>query len=176
MGIEPGLGFQGVLAGAVTVPEVIRSIQLEGPFGNRSADLTLDVLACGGTLPVNPGQLVDSPAMEAVLDHLKATYDLIVIDAPPVTAVSDAFSLLRRADGVAIVSWIGRSPRNLAESLLGVLESSGVSKLGVIANGAATGPRAGAYAAADLTPAPAAVAGENGSAAPVAPAVPTHER
>lgn len=141
MGIQPELGLQGVLAGATPVYEAIRSVQLEGPFGGRAAGRTLDVLACGSTLPSNPGQLLESPAMDAVLDHVKSTYDLVVIDAPPVTAVSDAFSLLHRVDGVMVVGWIGRSPRDLAEQLHETLEGSGAVQVGVIANGASSAPR-----------------------------------
>jgi capsular exopolysaccharide synthesis family protein len=141
MDVQPGLGIQGALAGATPVYEAIRSVQLPGPFGEPSAGLSLDVLASGSTLPSNPGQLIESPAMEAVLDHLKSTYDLVVIDAPPVTAVSDAFSLLHRVDGVVVVSWIGRSPRDLAEQLREALEGSGAEQIGVVANGMASAPK-----------------------------------
>ncbi len=160
MGIQPGLGLQGVLTGALSVHEAIRSVQLEGPFGGRSAGRTLDVLACGAALPSNPDQLIESPAMEAVLDHLKSTYDLIVIDAPPVTAVSDAFSLLSKVDGVVIVSWVGRSPRDLAEQLRETLEGSDATQVGVVANGVRSSvPGSDAYrresAAVTATPAAA---------------------
>ncbi len=176
MGIDPGLGLQGTLTGATTVFDAIRSVQLEGPFGGRSADRTLDVLACGGTLPSNPGQLIDSPAMEAILDHLKATYDLIVIDAPPVTAVSDALPLLRRADGVVVVGWIGRSPRRLGEGLREVLQSSGAAGLGVVANGMASSRRgAAAYAPGSFEPPPAPPSAGNGSDPQVRAPVPTRE-
>jgi capsular exopolysaccharide synthesis family protein len=176
IGIEPGLGLQGALTGAVSAYDVIRSVQLEGPFGGRSADRTLDVLACGATLPSNPGQLIDGPPMEALIDHLKATYDLVVIDAPPVTAVSDALPLLNRVDGVVVVSWIGRSPRRLAESLREVLGSSGAAGVGVVANGTASGsPGADAYPPGSFKPPPAAPLAENGSGPQVGQPVPTHE-
>ena len=37
--------------------------------------------------------------MESLLDEAKAIYDLVVIDTPPLTAVSDAFPLLKKVDG-----------------------------------------------------------------------------
>ena len=76
--------------------------------------------------------------------------DLVVIDTPPLTAVSDAFPLLRKVDGVVIVGWVGRSRRDAAEQLHQVLAGSGAPLLGVIANGSKSGgPDAYAYANGD---------------------------
>ena len=65
--------------------------------------------------------------------------DLVVIDTPPLTAVSDAFPLLTKVDGVVIVGWVGRSRRDAAEQLHQVLAGSGAPLLGVIANGSKSG-------------------------------------
>ena len=45
--------------------------------------------------------------METVLERAKSQYDLVVIDTPPLTAVSDAFPLLSKVDGVVIVGRLG---------------------------------------------------------------------
>jgi len=72
--------------------------------------------------------------------------DLVVIDTPPLTVVSDAFPLLMKVDGVVVVGWVGRSLRDVAERLHQVLSSSGAPLLGVIANGSKSGgPDAYAY-------------------------------
>jgi Mrp family chromosome partitioning ATPase len=62
-----------------------------------------------------------------------------VIDTPPLTAVSDAFPLLTKVDGVVIVGWVGHSRRDAAERLHQVLAGSGAQLLGVIANGSKSG-------------------------------------
>jgi tyrosine-protein kinase len=134
LGIEPGPGMAEVLNEAVPLNDAIRSIELHAPPGEGSAGLTLDVLACHGT-PPNPGQLLEGHAMAVVLDRAKSTYDLVVIDAPPLAVVSDAFPLLHQVDGAVIVSWIGRSQRDTSELLHRTLESSGVCQVGVVANG-----------------------------------------
>jgi Mrp family chromosome partitioning ATPase len=90
-------------------------------------------------LPPNPGELLESHAMGAVLERAKFAYDLVVIDTPPLTAVSDAFPLLTKVDGVVIVGRIGRSRREDAEQLQQVLASSGAPLLGVIVNGSKSG-------------------------------------
>jgi|SRR5665213_4366083 len=110
-----------------------------------SGGRTLDVLAAGAVLPPNPGELLESDAMDAVLEQAKSAYDLVVVDTPPLTAVSDAFPLLTKVDGVVIVGWVGRSRRNAAERLHQVLASSGTPLLGVVANGSKSGDP-GSYA------------------------------
>ena len=126
--VESGPGLADVLIGAVPMQEATRSVDLQ-------AGHTLDVLTAGAVLPPNPGELLESHAMGAVLEQAKSIYDLVVIDTPPLTAVSDAFPLLTKVDGVVVVGWIGRSRRDAAERLQQVLASSGAPLLGVIANG-----------------------------------------
>jgi len=94
-----------------------------------------DVLVAGAVLPPNPGELIESHAMEALLEQVKRTYDLVVIDTPPLTAVSDAFPLLSRVDGVLIVGRVGRNRRDVAERLHETLAGAGAPLLGVVANG-----------------------------------------
>ena len=81
--------------------------------------------------------------METVLERAKSTYDLVVIDTPPLTAVSDAFPLLGKVDGVVIVGRVGRNRRDVAERLHETLAGAGAPLLGVIANGLST--RRGSY-------------------------------
>ena len=97
------------------------------------------MLVAGAALPPNPGELIESHAMEALLERAKSTYDLVVIDTPPLTAVSDAFPLLRKVDGVIIVGRVGRNRRDVAERLHETLTSAGAPLLGVIANGSKSG-------------------------------------
>lgn len=130
--VESGPGLADVLIGAVPIGEATRSVDLR-------AGHTLDVLTAGAVLPPNPGELLESHAMGAVLEQAKSTYDLVVIDTPPFTAVSDAYPLLTKVDGVVVVGWIGRSRRDAAERLQQVLASSGAPLLGVIANGSKAG-------------------------------------
>jgi Mrp family chromosome partitioning ATPase len=70
---------------------------------------------------------------------MRSAYDLVVIDTPPLIAVSDAVPLLTKVDGVVIVGWVGRSRRDAAERLHQILDSSAVPLLGVIANDSKSG-------------------------------------
>lgn len=132
--IKSGPGLADVLIGAIPMDQATQSVDLQAPPGEGVKGQTLDVLAAGAT-PPNPGELLESHAMDAVLARAKSTYDFVVIDTPPLAAVSDAFPLLTKADGVVIVGRVGHSRRDAAERLHQVLAISGAPLLGVIANG-----------------------------------------
>jgi succinoglycan biosynthesis transport protein ExoP len=143
--IQSGPGLADVLIGAIPMDEATQTVSLAPP-GEGVTRRTLDVLAAGAVLPPNPGELLESAAMGIVLQRAKSTYDLVVIDTPPLAAVSDAFPLLTKVDGVVIVGWVGRSRRDAAEQLHQVLASSGAPLLGVIANGSRGSNGPGIYA------------------------------
>jgi capsular exopolysaccharide synthesis family protein len=168
LGIPAGPGLSDVLIGSLSLDEAVRSIAIDAPSGEGSGGRKLDVLVSGAVLPPNPGELVESRAMEAVLGQAKAVYDLIVIDTPPLTAVSDAFPLLRKVDGVIIVGRVGRNRRDVAERLHETLQSVGAPLLGVIANGVKTGGLDAYSYSYDYAPAgpgaPSMLVSSNGSA------------
>jgi polysaccharide biosynthesis transport protein len=141
--IQSGPGVSDVLIGAVSFNEATQMVGLDSPSA-AAGGRTLDVLVAGGALPPNPGELIESHAMEALLERAKSTYDLVVIDTPPLTAVSDAFPLLRKVDGVIIVGRVGRNRRDVAQRLHETLTGAGAPLLGVVANGFKSG-RLGSY-------------------------------
>jgi capsular exopolysaccharide synthesis family protein len=128
-------GLADVLIDVVEMRAAIQSIQLDRVFAQGSEGRTLDVLVAGAVMPPNPAALIESAAMESVLEQAKSEYDLVVIDTPPLTAVSDAFPLLGKVDGVVIVGWVGRNRRDVAQRLHQTLDGAGAPLLGVVANG-----------------------------------------
>jgi Mrp family chromosome partitioning ATPase len=60
--------------------EAIQLVALDQPLGEGSSGRTLDVLVAGAALPSNPGELIESHAMETLLAQARSTYDLVVID------------------------------------------------------------------------------------------------
>jgi capsular exopolysaccharide synthesis family protein len=179
LGLAAGRGVSDVLIGSVSLAEATHTIQLVAPSTDKPDGHSFDVLVAGATPPPNPGELIESHAMESLLEQAKAIYDLIVIDTPPLTAVSDAFPLLKKVDGVVIVGRVGRNRRDVAERLHETLTGAGAPLLGVIANGFKSGRR-GSYGYGygyDYSPAkpaspPDMPASPNGAASPEAP-VPT---
>ena len=132
---QSGPGLADVLIGAVPLSEATQTIDLEAPSGENAKTRAFDVLVAGAALPPNPGELIESRAMETLLERARSAYDFVVIDTPPLTAVSDAFPLLRKVDGVVIVGRVGRNRRDVAQRLHETLAGAGAPLLGVIANG-----------------------------------------
>jgi polysaccharide biosynthesis transport protein len=157
--LPPGSGLADVLVEAVSAADATHSV----PVSGRGRSHTLDVMAAGAT-PPNPGELLDSRGMGAVLEQARAMYDFVVVDTPPLNVVSDAFPLLTKVDGVVVVGWVGRSRSDDAERLQQVLAGSGAPLLGVIANGSKSdGPNP--YVESGKDEAPPADASSNGASA-----------
>ncbi len=168
--VQSGPGVSDVLIGAVSLSEATQMIDLDSPSVAGSEGRMLDVVVAGAVSPPNPGELIESHAMEALIERAKSTYDLVVIDTPPLAAVSDAFALLRKVDGVIIVGRMGRNRRDVAERLHETLAGAGAPLLGVVANGLKARRRgsygyAYEYGYAEAQPPPAAEVSVNGSSA-----------
>jgi receptor protein-tyrosine kinase len=129
--LEARPGLTECLTGADTA----RSIQTL-PLGSASGgpERRLDVMT-SGAIPPNPPELMQSRKMASLLEGFEAEYDLVVIDTPPASIVSDAIPLVRQVDGVVVVMRVDKSTRDelrhLIEQLQQLQESS---VLGFVAN------------------------------------------
>lgn len=65
-------------------------------------ELGISVLPAG-TIPPNPSELLNQPKMQEVIQTLKQQYDYVILDTPPVLAVTDAVIVGRMADGALLV-------------------------------------------------------------------------
>lgn len=88
----------------------------------------------GGIVPPNPSELLISDKNKDLLDLLKKDYDLIILDCPPVNAVTDALALSTLSDEVVIVSAYKKTPVDLLMSTKKLLENSGAKIAGIVVN------------------------------------------
>lgn len=88
-----------------------------------------------GSLPPNPAELLGSQRMRAVLARLRDDADLIVIDSPPLQAVTDAAVLAPDVDGVLLVTEAGRTKRAALAQAREALARVNAHVLGVSLNG-----------------------------------------
>src|SRR5207244_8303063 len=121
----PAAGLSDVLIGEQSLWSATQLVDVDSPPSDGSLGRSLDVLVAGFPLPPNPAKLIESHAMEGVLEEARSTYDLVVIDTPPLTAVSDAFPLLRKVDGVIIVGRGGRNRHDVDDGLRDTVTSAG---------------------------------------------------
>ena len=91
----------------------------------------LDILT-SGDIPPNPSELLTSNRMARLMEHLKAEYDYIIFDLPPVTAVSDALAVSKFLDGVIMVVRGGVSDQQMLAEAMRQLEMVAVRMLGFV--------------------------------------------
>lgn len=100
--IDNVMGVVNYLIGQKTINEVIQSTHI--PF--------LDVIS-SGPIPPNPSELLMSDAMHEMIQELKAKYDYIVLDTPPVGLVSDALELAQFCDATIYVARQGFTKKGM---------------------------------------------------------------
>jgi capsular exopolysaccharide synthesis family protein len=132
---------------------VLRRIPLDTPGSNGAPSAALDVIPAGA-VPPNPAELIESNGMAQLIEELQTKYDLVIVDTPPTSVVSDAIPLMGRVDGVVIVTRMGKSTRESSRHLSEQLRNLNAPVLGVVANGVRAGerPEYGYYAADSAQP------------------------
>jgi capsular exopolysaccharide synthesis family protein len=93
----------------------------------------LFVLPCG-PIPPNPAELMHTKAFGELLDQLGAKFDLLILDSPPVGAVSDAVVLATLVDGVVVVLKAGKTQRDLAKRTVKALRDVKANVYGAVLN------------------------------------------
>jgi polysaccharide biosynthesis transport protein len=87
-----------------------------------------------GKSPPNPAELLGSPELGKLLVALRERAEIVVLDSPPVQAVTDPLVLTAQADGVLFVVSEGRTSRGAAQRALRLLDSGLAPVLGVVVN------------------------------------------
>jgi capsular exopolysaccharide synthesis family protein len=93
----------------------------------------LDVITSGPGVP-NPAELLQSERFEHFLSALTERYDRVVIDTPPVNAVTDAAILSARVDGTLLVVRAHATTRDSARHSARTLTDVGSNLLGIVLN------------------------------------------
>lgn len=119
-----GSGLSSVLSGKTSFREAITHWE---PLPN------LHIMPSGPVPPL-PSELLSSKQMEDLLAALRTEYDFVVIDTPPVLAVTDASVLGRLTDAVILVMRYGSAQRHVIQRSVDLLDRSGAHLLGVVVN------------------------------------------
>jgi capsular exopolysaccharide synthesis family protein len=119
-----GVGLSSVLSGKASVREAITEWH----------DLPSLHIMTSGPVPPLPSELLGSKQMEDMLTQLRPLYDFIMIDTPPVLAVTDASILSRLTDAAILIIRYGTAQRHVVQRCTDLLERSGAHLLGVAIN------------------------------------------
>jgi len=132
-GIEQEPGLADVLLGHVS-EEDAPQVSTEIP--------ALRILTCG-TGVENPAELIGSTKFDEVMMKLRELYDYIVIDTPPLMAVTDAALVGAVADGTLVVVRANKTDSDALSAAVNQLRRLGVPLLGIVMNGVPTGRSSG---------------------------------
>ena len=116
-------GVSEILRGQLNFEAALKAT----PFAN------LQVLTSGRTHH-SPSSLLDSPMTRALLEALKARFDLTVVDAPPVVPVTDPMILAPQLDATILVVRAGEVPRAVVQRARQMLSDTGARILGAVVN------------------------------------------
>lgn len=117
-------GLSNVLAGLATVEESIR----------KEVYPNLDILF-SGDIPPNPSELLGNETMHKLIEDMSKLYDYILVDTPPVNAVSDTCIVANMLDGVLYLVRQNRSEKEAVKNGVNQLELVGAKLLGFVLNG-----------------------------------------
>ncbi len=109
---------------------------------HKVATPNLSLLTSGPT-PPNPAGLLSLGAFEFILQQLAPEFDLIVVDTPPVRAVSDPILIARHTDGVVLLAQVGKTRSETLRRAVDALTQSGAQPIGVVLNKAKDNEGAG---------------------------------
>ena len=116
-------GLTTALIGAADVNDLLQ------PWGEDNF-----FVLTSGAIPPNPSELLGSDEMKIILDRLEATFDVVILDAPPLLPVTDAAVLSQHVGGVVVVVGSQKTSRPELEKSLAALELVGAQVLGIVLN------------------------------------------
>jgi capsular exopolysaccharide family len=88
----------------------------------------------GGPIPPNPAELLGSKRMKHLIKEASEQFDIVLIDSPPIIAVTDAAILAQEVDGVILVLSSGEVNRDYAQRAKEQLDKVGAKILGAVLN------------------------------------------
>lgn len=128
--VHQGFGLRGV-AGLVAYltgnTNSVEDVALKTEVPN------LDIVCCGST-PSQPSELLSSKRMSDFLQEATRNYDRVVVDCPPVSAVSDPLIIGVLTDGMLVVTKFNKVRREVARRTIQRLLDSGIQPVGVVIN------------------------------------------
>ncbi len=121
LGINAPTGLSDVISSDASIDDALLHIGIEN----------LTILPAGA-VPRNPAELLGSQKMKSLINLLRAKYDYIIFDTPPVISVTDAGILGPQTDGVLMVVKAGETQRGVVKHAEIVLKQAQAKILGYV--------------------------------------------
>lgn len=127
-------GFSELVCGTATIDEV-----------SQKTDAPSLTFISSGRIPPNPSEILSSERFDAITSQISKRHDLVIIDAPPILAVTDAVLLARAAGVNLIVLKAGVHPLREITATVNRLQQSGSRPNGFVFNSVPIRPRMYGY-------------------------------
>ncbi len=126
--VKPRPGISNLLAGQCTGTDIL-----------QQSDLISNLwVATAGDIPPNPAELVGSKNMAKTIESMKNVFDVIIVDLPPITAVTDAVLVSKMVDGMIVVVRQNYCGRGVLDEVVRQLRFVEAKILGFVMTGADT--------------------------------------
>ena len=122
-GLSSEKGLSSVIVEDIEANEAIQTVTIPG----------LSILPCG-PIPPNPAELLTSPRFEEFLNYLRDQFDFVILDTPPLLAVTDPSIVAHKVDGVFLNIRFTKNGRPDAERAKDVLFNLKANIIGVVVN------------------------------------------
>jgi capsular exopolysaccharide synthesis family protein len=96
------------------------------------------MLLTSGPPPPNPAEILGSGRTADIIDALRAEFDVVLLDCPPVLPVTDALLSAAHADATVIVCRAGHTTRNGVSRTIELLSRVEAPLVGIVLNGVAS--------------------------------------
>ncbi len=121
VGTKHDVGLSNYLEGDAGVADILQIDERTGlpyiPAGKR---------------PAHPSDLLASPRMAELLRRVESQFDLVLLDSPPLLAVSDGMVLVNQVDAVLMMVAWAKTRRKVVESAVRMLERGGANIVGTV--------------------------------------------
>lgn len=122
-------GLIDYLVGDYKLDQVINSTEING----------LSIIT-SGTIPPNPSEMLDSKQMEDFLTEMRSKFDYVILDSPPIVAVTDAEILAKKVDGSILVISADVTELSLLDRAVQLLKHDNSIIIGAVLNNFSTKP------------------------------------
>jgi tyrosine-protein kinase Etk/Wzc len=139
-GIKREPGLNEFIMGSTTLEGALKNVTdiILGEMGLEEVRKTPGIeniwILPTGKLSDNPSEILGTKEFNSLIERLRAQFDVIIFDSPPVLPVADASILAPKLDCAIIVYEIGRTSREALMRTKTQLDSSGAKIIGIILN------------------------------------------
>jgi capsular exopolysaccharide synthesis family protein len=119
---ENNIGLSNYLVGKAVIEDIILELSP-----------SLDFITSGPILP-NPAELLESGACDKFFYNLKQKYDFVIIDTPPLGALSDSYLLMKHASQILLLSRFNYTKKDIIYQVVRQLEDNNISNYNLVFN------------------------------------------